>query len=208
MLLLITGTVVSLSRTNVTRSFAHLASLWVLPSRCASECLIERWAYRFQGGCVVIPIIKADTVAGIYGRRLDRSHADVWATGFSATMFEGTYSAREGSGALVATSLLDGLCILGTLELANNMNQSITVFAPGCARGFTKNDLKGMANRYEHVTVLGSYGSDVVTQLQRLGRGRRVRGGSNSNLELQPRRCTCFVARESDVAREGQGNHS
>jgi hypothetical protein len=140
-----------------------------LPSRCASECLIERWAYRFQGGCVVIPIIKADTVAGIYGRRLDRSHADVWATGFSATMFEGTYSAREGSGALVATSLLDGLCILGTLELANNMNQSITVFAPGCARGFTKNDLKGMANRYEHVTVLGSYGSDVVTQLQRLG---------------------------------------
>src|ERR1039458_146945 len=39
-------------------------------------------------GCVVIPISKGDRVCSVFGRRLDRSQVELWASGLPGAIFE------------------------------------------------------------------------------------------------------------------------
>ena len=116
-------------------------------------------------GCVVVPVLREGVVTGLFARRLDRSSDEFWATGLSSSMFEVT-SGSDPDKVLVTSSILDALSVLGALE---HSDESYLVVAPGSAKGFSTSDVKDLAKRFEHVTVLGEGASKVAEQLQRSG---------------------------------------
>src|SRR5487761_2775205 len=119
-------------------------------------------------GCVVIPATKSGVVKSIYGRRLDRSRAELWTSGLRHSAFEAATASSPPTRTLLATSILDALSVHGALEDAGD-GASFNVLAPGRAKGFDRSDLKELAARYEHVTVLGRDAAPLVEQLRKLG---------------------------------------
>jgi len=124
-------------------------------------------------GCVVVPVVRNGAVTGLFARRLDRSRAEFWASGLSSSMFEVASGDEASATVLVTSSILDSLSVLGALE---NSGESYLIVAPGSAKGFNSSDVKSLAARYEHVTVLGRGSPKLTDQLLRSGIARSVAG--------------------------------
>jgi hypothetical protein len=80
---------------------------------------------------------------------------------------------------LVTSSILDAVSVLGSLE---NGESSYLVVAPGSPKGFSDRDVKALAGRFEHVTLIGRDTDKMATAFQRsglacslAGEGSRVR---------------------------------
>jgi len=119
-------------------------------------------------GCAVVPIIMGGQVRSIYGRRLDRSRIELWASGLPGTLFE-IVGSSDGTRALVTNSVPSGICLASAIDCSNGEESPFLVFAPGSAKGFEKRAAKELAKRFEHVTVFGRDGAILAEQFQRLG---------------------------------------
>ncbi|MHB8379752.1 MAG: hypothetical protein ACYDB2_07525 [Acidimicrobiales bacterium] len=124
-------------------------------------------------GCVVVPVVTNGAVTGLFARRLDRSRGEFWANGLGSSMFEAASGEEACTKVLVTTSILDALSVLGALETSG---ESYLVVAPGTAKGFSASDVKSLAARHEHVTVLGKESPKLTDQLLRSGIIRSVAG--------------------------------
>jgi hypothetical protein len=154
-------------------------------------------------GCVVVPIVNERGVVALYGHRLERGREDVWASGLPGSMFEVRSGgvtddaerrpAAPRSRAIVTSSMLDALAVLGALDTsrendveassAGSAASSLTVVAPGRPRGYGAKDLRDLGARYDDVTLLGR---DAVTLADKL----RQRGSA-----------VALAGEECDVAR-------
>ncbi len=119
-------------------------------------------------GCAVIPILKEDRICSIFGRRTDRSRAELWASGLPGSLLE-IGESNKSTQALVANSLLAGICLASAVGASNIEESPFVVIAPGSARGFEKRHLKELSDRFEHVTVIGIDDAKLAEQLQRRG---------------------------------------
>jgi hypothetical protein len=81
-------------------------------------------------------------------------------------MFEVTSNDAVCTKALITSSILDALSVLGALE---HYEEAFLVVAPGSPKGLSPGDVQTLAARFEHVTVLGRGGAQFVEQFQKNG---------------------------------------
>jgi hypothetical protein len=75
----------------------------------------------------------------------------------------------EGARALVANSVLAGICLASAVNTSNDELSPFAVFAPGGPKGFEKRDIRELSERFEHLTVVGRDGRKLAEQGQRRG---------------------------------------
>src|SRR5487761_2091411 len=140
----------------------------IIRTRLEEFAILRDTGHEAFRGCVVIPVTRSGVVTAIYGRRLDRSHVELWTSGLRRSAFEAATASSPPTRTLLVTSILDALSVHGALEDAGD-EATFNVLAPGGAKGFDRSDLKELAARYEHVTVLGRDAAPLVEQLRKLG---------------------------------------
>jgi len=118
-------------------------------------------------GCAVVPIIMGGQVRSIYGRRLDRSRIELWASGLPA------HSLKSSVRLTARGRSLPIRCLAGFVLRVQSIVRTVKslpswYFAPGSAKGFEKRAAKELAKRFEHVTVFGRDGAILAEQFQRL----------------------------------------
>jgi DNA primase len=116
-----------------------------LRSRLTAFGIMRDTGHEAFRGCVIVPVTDSSgSVLGLYGRRIDRSKTELWATGLPGGVFN---AGAEDEPMLVVASITDALAVIGTGHDA--------VVAPGRAKGFSKRDLSDLAASRSSVVVAG-----------------------------------------------------
>lgn len=110
-------------------------------------------------GCVVVPVADWNSaVVGVFGTRLDRTRATVWAEGLPG----GVFNAKEENGSVIVTaSIPDALAVIA----AGHDN----VVAPGRKKGFTTGEIRAIAARHDELVVAGRGSESLATELRAVG---------------------------------------
>jgi DNA primase len=116
-----------------------------LRSRLTAFGIMRDTGHEAFRGCVTVPVADSSgSILGLYGRRIDRSKSEHWATGLPGGIF---HAGTDGEPMLVVGTITDALAVIETGHEA--------VVAPGRAKGFSKRDLSDLAASRSSVVVAG-----------------------------------------------------
>jgi hypothetical protein len=117
-------------------------------------------------GCLVVPVFSDGTLIALYGQRIDSGRGDVWASGLPGGVFERRVGDGGSTTALVTTSILDALCVVGALDEGG---PTLSVIAPARSSGYSAKDLRELKERLSDVVLLGREAVSTAEQFKSLG---------------------------------------